>query len=315
MYRLGVPVKLLGAPLRSHDSRRWQNAPHLSVSLAYLRDTLDYLAAHSIRFYRLADQLAPYSTHPDLPQFHSQVAECATELAAIGDQARACGIRLTLHPAAYVQLGSPDSARVERSAAELEVAAALLDAMGAGPESVLVVHIGGVYGDARRSRERFAAACDRLGAAVRRRLTLENDDRHYSLLDALWVHQRTGVRLVLDLLHHRCFAHGGATPTEALALALNTWPPGQQPKVHFSSPRTEVRAISAHGRVHLAPPLPNQHSDFVHPFEFIDFLTAARAAGLRPFDIMVEAKAKELAVLRLRQQVAQYAPALAPELA
>ena len=38
LYRLGLPVKVIGAPVRSHDSRRWQNEPHLSVSLAYVRD-------------------------------------------------------------------------------------------------------------------------------------------------------------------------------------------------------------------------------------------------------------------------------------
>ncbi len=59
-------------------------------------------------------------------------------------------------------------------------------------------------------------------------------------------------------------------------------------------------------------PLPNQHSDFINAFEFIDLLRLARDRGLRPFDIMLEAKAKDLAVLRLRQLVARYAPDLSP---
>ena len=42
--RLGLSVKVLGKPgLKSHDTRRWQNDPHLSVSLAYLRDIMHYL--------------------------------------------------------------------------------------------------------------------------------------------------------------------------------------------------------------------------------------------------------------------------------
>jgi UV DNA damage endonuclease len=60
----------------------------------------------------------------------------------------------------------------------------------------------------------------------------------------------------------------------------------------------------------LQLPLPNQHSDFIHPFEFIDFMQEAREVGLPPFDIMLEAKAKELALVRLRQQFARYAPEL-----
>jgi UV DNA damage endonuclease len=42
----------------------------------------------------------------------------------------------------------------------------------------------------------------------------------------------------------------------------------------------------------------------------IDLLHGARAANLRPFDIMLEAKAKDLALLRLREQLARFAPEL-----
>ena len=49
-YRLGFAVKVVGAPLKSNDSRRWQSNPHLSVSLAYLRDIFLYLQANKIQF-------------------------------------------------------------------------------------------------------------------------------------------------------------------------------------------------------------------------------------------------------------------------
>jgi UV DNA damage endonuclease len=308
---LGFPVKVLGAPLRSHDSRRWQNQPHLSVSLAYVRDIFDYLQRRDIRFYRLAGQLAPYVTHPALPQFHRQLEESSVELAALGDLARQHRLRLTLHPAHYVQLSSPERERVQRSLEEIEWAAALLDAMGLGPESVIVVHVGGLYGEAASSCERFVVHLDRLSHAARGRLALENDDRHFGIDDLLWIHRRTGMRLVFDALHHRCHNPAGIPLLEALAAALATWPAGQQPKVHFSSPRTAIREIVRDGRRQLQPPLVNQHSDFIHPFEFVDFLRAVQAARLRPFDIMLEAKAKELALLRLREQLARYAPDLA----
>lgn len=310
-YRLGIPVKVVGAPLRAYDSRRWPQEPHLSVSLAYLRDLFAYLHQHQIEFYRLAGQLAPYLTHPDLPRFHRQLEECATELAATGDLARQYQLRLTLHPAFYVQLNSPDPAQVARAQTELSAAAALLDGLGLGKEAVMVVHVGGAFADAAAGRARFVAAYDRLPPAVRSRLALENDDRCYGMADLLWIHKRTGVRLVFDLLHHRCYNPTQLPTTEALALALGSWPADEQPKIHLSSPRTELRRSVRQGQPHLQLPLPNQHSDFIHPFEFVDFLQAAREVGLRPFDIMLEAKAKELALVRLRQQLARYAPELA----
>lgn len=310
-YRLGFAVNVLGEPLRSHDSRRWQNQPHLSVSLAYVRDIFGYLDRQAIYFYRLAGQLAPYVTHPALPTFHRQLDECSNELAAIGDLARQQRLRLTMHPGHYIQLSSADETRVARSRQELESCAALLDAMGLGAEAVIVIHIGGLYGDKAASLARFVRNFATLSPTVRRRLAVENDDRIFDLQDLLWVHRRTGIRIVLDVLHQRCINGGGYAMAEALTLALATWPADQQPKIHFSSPRTELRYLYQQRQRRLAMPLPNQHSDFIDPFTFIELMQAAQASGTRPFDIMLEAKAKDLALLRLRTHLAHFAPQFA----
>ena len=83
--RLGFAVKVLGeGGMATSDNRRWQSDPHLRWSLEMLHGVLDYCERHDIRFYRYATGIAPYATHPDLPQFHGQVDECAQELAAFG---------------------------------------------------------------------------------------------------------------------------------------------------------------------------------------------------------------------------------------
>ncbi len=308
--RLGFAVQALGEPLRSHDSRRWQHAPHLSVSLAYLRDLFAYLARQQIGFYRLAGQLAPYLTHPALPAFHHQLDECAEELAATGDLVRHYGLRVTLHPGFYVQLNTPDPALAERSATELKAAAALLDRMGLDADAVVVVHVGGLSADPSHSCERFVRQFLALPAAVRQRLVLEHDDRRHSFEETLWIHRRTGVPVVLDTLHLACLNPAGRTLEDALCTALATWPGNRRPKIHFSSPRTALRTL--HSGQQLLPPLPNQHSDFLDPFAFLDLLRLVQRSQLRPFDIMLEAKAKDLALLRLREQVTHFAPALRP---
>lgn len=309
--RLGFPVKVIGEPLRSHDSRRWQNEPHLSVSLAYLRDIFGYLERRQIRFYRLAGQLAPYLTHPGLPAFHRQIDECAIDLAATGDLVRHYGLRVTLHPAHYVQLNAPEEWQVGRSREELAASAMLMDAMGLDRDAVIVVHVGGVYGDAAAGRERFVARFLALPEMVRRRLALEHDDHRYSFDDALWIHRRTGVPIVLDALHLRCLNPTGRPLADALPAALATWPGDRRPKIHFSSPRTALRVVRGLLGERVQAPLPNQHSDFIDPFAFVDLLHLAQRLQTRPFDVMLEAKAKDLALLRLREQIAQFAPALA----
>jgi UV DNA damage endonuclease len=304
---------VLGEPLRSHDSRRWQSAPHLSVSLAYLRDIFAYLHRKQIRLYRLAGQLAPYVTHPDLPAFHRQIEECAIDLAATGDLVRQYGLRVTMHPGYYVQLNTPDEWQARRAQTELTAAVLLMDAMGLDQDAVVVVHVGGVYTDATSARERFVRRFLALPESVRRRTALEHDDRRYSFEDALWIHRRTGIPVVLDTLHLRCLNPGGRTLEEALPAALATWPAARRPKIHFSSPRTAVRSIRTALGERIQPPLPNQHSDFIDPFTFIDLVQLAQRLRVRPFDVMLEAKAKDLALLRLREQVAHFAPKLADQ--
>lgn len=311
--RLGFPVRVLGEPLRSHDSRRWQNAPHLSVSLAYLRDIFDYLHRKQIRCYRIAGQLAPYVTHPDLPDFHRQIEECAIDLAAVGDLVRHYGLRVTMHPGYYVQLNTPDDRQARRAQAELTAAVLLMDAMGLDQDAVVVVHVGGVYTDAATARERFVRRFLALPEPVRRRMALEHDDRRYSFEDALWVHRRTGIPVVLDTLHLRCLNPSERTLENALTTALATWPATRRPKIHFSSPRTALRSIRTALGERIQPPLPNQHSDFIDPFAFIDLVQLAQRLRVRPFDVMLEAKAKDLALLRLREQVAHFAPKLADQ--
>lgn len=313
--RLGFVVKPLARPeLKSHDSRRWQNNPHLSVSLAYLRDLFAYLHAARIGMYRMADDLAPYATHPDMPQFHQQVAECAVELAEVGAQARAAGLRLSFHPAQYILINAPDEGLVARSSAELAVQASILDGMGLGPEAVIVTHLGGVYGDAAAARERFARNFAALPPAVARRLVLENDDTRFGVADTLWVHERTGIRLIFDNLHHRLCNPDGRASREALAACLATWPADVRPKIHFSTPRTEwrVEGDPASEDAQVKRSRWNYHSDYVNPFEFIDFLLLAE--GLREFDVMLEVRAKDIALAQLRQDLARYAPALAGRL-
>jgi UV DNA damage endonuclease len=248
--------------------------------------------------YRMTASLAPYATHPELSQFHGQVQECAGELAELGAAARAQDLRLSSHPGQYVVLNSEDE-RVQAAAIrDLELQAELMDAMGLGPEAVVVLHVGGGRGDALG---RFEAGYARLSDAARARLVVENDDRTFSLTDVLELHRRTGARVVWDVLHHHCHDPDRIPDREALELALATWPAGQTPKIHYSTPKTAIED----GRL----PQPRAHADLIDPFAFGRFL--ADAAGVREFDVMLEAKGKDLALLRLREQLAKEVAAAA----
>jgi len=313
--RFGFAVKVLGqADLKSNDTRRWQNEPHLRVSLGYLRDIFAYLAKHDISMYRMSSDIAPYVTHPDMPQFHQQIKECNIELRELGQQAKAQGLRLSFHPSQFVVLNSPDPNLVAKSIWDLEAQAEMLDCMELGPEAVLVIHVGGTYGDRQSGCQRWIQTYHRLPEPVRRRLVLENDDIRYSAADVLSIHEETGVPLIFDYQHFWCNNPDNVDLRATFERFVRSWPQGVRPKIHFSSPRTEMREIKRKNRqtgkaeIVLQPPIWTGHADYLNPFEFITFM---RMAHDLEFDVMLEAKAKDLALIRIRRDLRRYAPDIA----
>ena len=313
--RLGFPVKVMArADLKSNDTRRWQKNPHLKVSLEYLDGILDHLARHKMSMYRMSSDLAPYATHPDMPQFHDMVAESDAELRAIGEKARRLDIRLSFHPSQFVLLNSPDPELTRKSIWDLSSQAEILDRMGMGPEAVLVTHVGGTYGDVPASRARWAETWATLPEPVRRRLVLEHDDIRFSAADVLWIHEQTGVRLIFDYQHFWCLNPERLDMIETLRRILATWPDDVRPKIHYSSPRTELRELKRRDRKTkkltkvLVPPIWTGHADFTNPFEFTRFMRDAE--GL-VFDVMLESKSKDLALMKLRPDLLRYAPDVA----
>jgi len=303
--RLGFAVKVLGRPnLKSDDARRWQSGPHLSVSLGYLEAIFDYLGEAGVRMYRMSSNIAPYATHPDLPQFHRQIDECRDELARVGASARQRDIRLSFHPGQYTVLNSPRAEVAEAAARDVIYQADLLDALGCGPEARIVIHVGGVYGDRAAAIDRFVERYLDLPERAQRRLVVENDETSYSVVDTLAIHERTGVSLVWDILHHRLNNPADLGDAEACRRCLATWPPDQVPKIHFSSPRAEpsVAMQGEDGQVVAKRRVnPRQHGDWIDGTDFMAFMN--EMAGER-FDVMLEAKQKDLALLRLREELA-----------
>ena len=305
-HRLGFAVKVLGdGGLPSHDTRRWQSGPHLRHSLEMLGAILDRLERDDVRMYRMPTQLAPYATLPGHPEFHGQVEECAEELAAVGGRARELGVRLSTHPGQYTVLNSENPDTQAAAVAELEVQGALFDALGLGPEAVVVLHVGGAAGGAQAARDRFAAGFERLSESARRRLVIENDDRSFGLVDVLPLAREVGRPVVFDVLHHHCLDPEGLRVGEALELALDTWPAGVRPKIHYSSPRTALgeRERKVGRRTERIPVVPQlrAHADTIDPIGFEELLRGPM--GARDVDIMLEAKAKDLALGALRDHL------------
>jgi len=243
-------------------------------------------AAHrlDIGAFRITSPLFPRMTHPevgygldDLPDAEGIVRS----MAATKEYSSANGIRLSFHPDQFVVLSSPHAHVVDNSIRELAYHAFLADLTGA---DVINLHAGGAYGDRDAALERLGAVVGHLPTNVASRLTLENDDVTYTVRNLLPACAKLGLPLVYDVHHHRCNPDG-LDETEATNLAAATWG-GREPYVHISSPREGWKGN------------PRPHADYVEP---ADFPACWRG---RTMTVDVEAKAKELAVVRLMHDLA-----------
>jgi UV DNA damage endonuclease len=248
-----------------------------------LRAALQFCADHSIGCFRINSQILPLKTHPEQGYHMVELPDgdaIVRRFKKCGSFARKHGLRTCFHPDQFVVLNSQRADVVESSLRELEYQAEVAEWVGA---DVVNIHGGGAFGDKARALTDFARNLDRLSARARRRLTVENDDRVFTPADLLPVCRSAGIPLVYDVHHHRCNPDDLGIE-EATEQARATWQ--REPLFHISSP-----IAGWHG------PNPQRHHDYINVEDF------PRCWRDLDVTVEVEAKAKELAVLKLAEEL------------
>jgi len=306
--RLGFACKIAGAQIKTSDMRRPQNGPHLKYSCEMMMDVLRYMEQNNLRIYRMPSEFCPYPTHPDYPELNwkKQFKEAKGELDALRDHLKEYPVRLSFHPSQFVLLSSPNQEITRRSVHELRWQAEMLDRLECPEEARVLIHLGGVYGEREKTKQRIIRNIQKLPKVVKNRLALENDDVSWGARDTLDVCRETQTPMIFDFHHHACL-NGGESWDKMLRGALKTWPKGVRPKTHLSSPKLMARDEKT-----LQPGPIRAHSDYIDPWMFSRLMQRCEELGLPPFDIMLEAKAKDLAVIRLREQLDSFKPHVLP---
>jgi UV DNA damage endonuclease len=122
------------------------------------------------------------------------------------------------------------------------------------------------------------------------------------------------VRLIFDYQHFWCLNPEGLDLRKTVEKFLQTWPRRVRPKIRFSPPRSEMREVirkdrkTGKGETVFVAPVWTGHADFCNPFEFSTFI---RTVNDLDFDVMLESKSKDLALIRLRADLLKYAPDVA----
>ena len=276
--------KLPSREARMYALRRI-TAKNLENTLRILR----YNQAYHIPVYRFTSKLIPLATHPDIDDW-DYAEEFSGEFKAIGDFVRENDFRVSAHPDHFTLINSSNPKVLEDSIRDLDYHVRIYEAMGiADMRYKLVMHVGGLYKERLVSIERFKENFIRLPDRIRKRIILENDDKSYGASDVLGICRDLRIPMVLDIHHHRC-VNLGEPLEELIGPVFDTWK-GEYfpPKIHVSSPKSSRDFRS--------------HADYINPEDFTEFLQAARKDG-RDFDAMLEAKAKDTALLALSDQLA-----------
>ena len=248
-----------------------------------LLEALKFCRLNGINAFRVNSQILPLKTHPQLgyaiealPRF----SEIIKAFKKCGTFCRRNDMRLSFHPDQFILLSSPNPEVTRRSIADLKYQAEVAKWINA---DVINIHAGGVYGDKNEALQRLVRGIRSLPQSIRRRLTLENDDRLYTPRDLLPICKKLKIPLVYDLHHHRCLPDG-LSIKDATQQAMKTW--NREPLFHISSP------LQPRGNGNS-----RNHHDYINIKDFPAFWLNL------DITVEVEAKAKELAVLKLMREI------------
>ncbi|MCJ1286404.1 UV-damage endonuclease [Xylographa opegraphella] len=262
-----------------------------SLGIANAKDIVKMLRwndRYGIKFLRLSSEMFPFASHEE---YGYKLAPFASEaLAEAGKVAGELGHRLTTHPGQFTQLGSPRKSVIDNALRDLEYHAELLSLLKLPPQqdrdAVMILHLGGVFGDKEATLERFRENYKRLSPEIKKRLVLENDDVSWSVHDLLPLCEELNIPMVLDFHHNNIIfdsehiREGTKDIMDLYPRILATWKRKNiTPKMHYSEPTPAAitgRQRRKHNpRVATLPPCPPD------------------------MDLMIEAKDKEQAVFEL----------------
>lgn len=244
---------------------------------------LDWNLKNDIYIYRMSSDSFPWMSEymfDELPDFKT----ISKLLKDIGDKVKSNDMRVSYHPGPFNILASTRQDVIYKAISELDQHAYLMDLMGLEQSTYypINIHVGTTQPSREVAAKKFCESFHLLSDSCRKRLTVENDDspNQYSvkmLYD--WIHTEIGIPIVFDQ-HHFNYGPQDQTMEASLKLAHSTWT--TRPLTHMSSSKQieDFKGIAT------------AHADYIYE--------EIKTFGL-DFDVEIEAKAKDLAVLKYRK--------------
>lgn len=256
-------------------------------NLHHTKRILHYNIAHEIELYRFSSSLVPLATHPEV--MWDYITPFKTEWEEIGQLIKQFKLCPSFHPNQFTLFTSPREEVTMNAVKDMAYHFTMLEAMNALDRGVINIHIGGAYGDKKSTLARFHQNLKKLPNEIKKHMTLENDDKTYDVEETLTTCEKENIPMVLDY-HHYMANKGDVSLPYYLQRIFDTWNAFHtNPKVHLSSPKSEKAYRS--------------HADFVSLDFVLPFLEMTKPID-RDFDIIIEAKQKNIAMHKLIEEIA-----------
>ncbi|MCR8747090.1 UV DNA damage repair endonuclease UvsE [Romboutsia lituseburensis] len=247
-----------------------------------LEQILNYNIKNNIHFYRITSNLIPLATHPEVLWDYRKYFKKDFEY--IGNIIKNSNMRVDTHPDQFNVINSDKESVVENTIKTLNTQVDLFEDINYD-NGKLVIHIGGAKGGKDEAIQRFIENLKKFPDRISSRLILENDDKTYTAKEVLDICKKVNLPMVLDVHHHDC-NNNGEKLDNLLKDIFETWEnENLPPKIHFSSPREFEND--------------RKHSEYIDVDKFIKFLELAKKTVDKDFDIMIEAKQKDRALIKL----------------
>lgn len=244
-----------------------------------LEKILRYNIDNSIHFYRMTSNFIPLATHPDVMWDYLKYFK--KDLEYIGKLIKDNNLRVDAHPDQFNVINSDRESVVENTLRTLNMQVDLFEAMNY-EQGKLVIHIGGAKGGKDIALDRFINNLKNVPKRITDRLILENDDKTFNAKEVLQICERTNLPMVFDIHHHNC-NNCEEDIKSLLPQIFKTWEDEELvPKIHFSSPREFEKD--------------RKHADYIDANRFLEFIYKAKESVNKDFDIMIEAKKKDIAL-------------------
>jgi UV DNA damage endonuclease len=257
-----------------------------SHNINSLQKALNFCAENGIGSYRISSDLFPkLGTLLETEFFSIEFAEKYLEKLR---NLETHNLILSFHPSQFVNMGSPDEKVIQNSVSDLKQHFLISKYL---PVREVNIHLGGTYGDKESAKKRFVENVKKyLNADEVRLLTIENDELSYSVEDVLEVAKILGIRVTLDIHHHRCYSLKNPSKfseKELVKMAGETWKEWGYQRMHISSPKSG----------YSTPAKSRPHHDFIDEKDFSEWLFE-----IENLHIDIEAKEKEVAIFQLQQK-------------